>query len=617
MGIDDGFCLNCLSYVEKIAQLEEQIRCYERSFYQSGIEVDAKHRPRMQEGRRPVRTSGPMTPATSSKSNTPGLSRAVREQRVVNRAHPNSKQQVHKTNTYTYTPTERIVQTPNMAEQVRSAVSNTPPNESRNPQAPTQRSSQIQRSFQTQGYQAPVSHAPSAERVRGTRRTPSAERICGSAQRTPSSERVHGVAQRSPESHGLILPQQRAQVAAPSQIVSRRTPSVDRIRGASQRTPSTERIRGASQRTPSAERACTASQRTPSAERVRAQRKTTQGADCGLDVDSVRTSPKSLRKSNSGRRSLTFEAANNPRASISADTANSARRSLNFDTAHNPRSSFSADTVNSAKKPPTLEKSHSDRRSITVEASSNPRASLYADTASSARRMLSVEKSNTTRRSLNLEPANTKRTDGIKSAVGKAPPPRTPSHSTGVSVLQNRSEPKTLDDVRCKITISLDDNAVSFVDVGLTLKQDGPFLYLVDNVPVPPFRLRLAALKDQITPDVCVEIFKNFSVGVVAMTDSGEALIFQSHQSHVDKPPVSSVDESLYFSHSCWLSGGSTSLVAGVRVFLDLAAREDQDNTYDLVMNRCSLKFWYPESEGTDFSSVELEQFLTSLEILP
>lgn len=114
------------------------------------------------------------------------------------------------------------------------------------------------------------------------------------------------------------------------------------------------------------------------------------------------------------------------------------------------------------------------------------------------------------------------------------------------------------------------------------LSQDGPFLYVVQSELSPA--LSFIPVAESPCP------FTGLSISVVGTNTRTRRsnVVFKSHDSHVDNPPVNDADG--YFSHSCWLSGPSASVVGGVRVFF----KTGEDNSVTLYA--MSLKFWFPET---------------------
>ena len=138
--------------------------------------------------------------------------------------------------------------------------------------------------------------------------------------------------------------------------------------------------------------------------------------------------------------------------------------------------------------------------------------------------------------------------------------------------------------MRYELQISYNEHIVAKSQIKPAISEDGPFLYVIQSELNP-------SLSFIPHPEMPCS-FTGLSISVVATntrTRNSNA-IFQSHGSHVDNPPVNETDG--YFSHSCWLSGPSASVVGGVRMFF---RRDDSDQVTLFAM---SLKFWFPESVG-------------------
>ena len=137
--------------------------------------------------------------------------------------------------------------------------------------------------------------------------------------------------------------------------------------------------------------------------------------------------------------------------------------------------------------------------------------------------------------------------------------------------------------IRYELQISYNDHLVAKSQIKPALSEDGPFLYVIQSELDPP----LTFIPHPEMP--CS--FTGLSISILATNTRTRRtnVIFQSHGSHIDNPPVNEMDG--YFSHSCWLSGPSASVVGGVRMFF---RREEEDSA--VTIYAMSLKFWFPES---------------------
>ena len=163
--------------------------------------------------------------------------------------------------------------------------------------------------------------------------------------------------------------------------------------------------------------------------------------------------------------------------------------------------------------------------------------------------------------------------------------------------------------VRYEVQISYNERIVARAQVNPALSQDGPFLYVVQSELVPA--LSFIPVADS----PCA--FTGLSLSVVATNTRTRRsnVVFKSHDSHVENPPVNDADG--YFSHSCWLSGPSASVVGGVRVFFKTA----EDGSVTLYA--LSLKFWFPETaenglaeQAPNFTKDHYRELLRLLSVL-
>lgn len=137
--------------------------------------------------------------------------------------------------------------------------------------------------------------------------------------------------------------------------------------------------------------------------------------------------------------------------------------------------------------------------------------------------------------------------------------------------------------MRYELQISYNDHVVARSPIKAVLSEDGPFLYVIQSELDSP----LTFIPHPEMP--CS--FTGLSISVLATNTRTRKtnVVFQSHGSHIENPPVNEMDG--YFSHSCWLSGPSASVVGGVRMYF---RREEEESA--VTIYAMSLKFWFPES---------------------
>ena len=153
------------------------------------------------------------------------------------------------------------------------------------------------------------------------------------------------------------------------------------------------------------------------------------------------------------------------------------------------------------------------------------------------------------------------------------------ARSKSPSVVRPTSSPV----IRFEVHVTYGNQMVAKAALSPCLTQDGPFLYVIQSELSPS--LSFAAPQNSPCP------FTGLSVSVVGTNTRSQRsnIVFKSHSSHVENPPVNSADG--YFSHSCWLSGPNASVVGGVRVFY----KPLDDNDSSISLYAMSLKYWFPE----------------------
>ena len=158
--------------------------------------------------------------------------------------------------------------------------------------------------------------------------------------------------------------------------------------------------------------------------------------------------------------------------------------------------------------------------------------------------------------------------------LGPVPPPAARSKSPAPA-----GRPST-PLIRYEVHVAYGDKVLAKAQVATSLTQDGPFLYVVQSELSPSLCF--------IAPASSPCPFTGLSVSVVGTNARSQRsnVVFKSHSSHVDNPPVNTGDG--YFSHSCWLSGPSASVVGGVRMFF-------KQNGEEVTLYAISLKYWFPE----------------------
>jgi hypothetical protein len=163
--------------------------------------------------------------------------------------------------------------------------------------------------------------------------------------------------------------------------------------------------------------------------------------------------------------------------------------------------------------------------------------------------------------------------------------------------------------IRYELQVSYNGHVVAKAQLQSAVSEDGPFLYVIQSELDP-------ALTFIPHPEMPCS-FTGLSISVLATNTRTRRtnIVFQSHSSHVDNPPVNEDDG--YFSHSCWLSGPSASVVGGVRMFF----KRQEDGS--ITIYAMSLKFWFPESVGNGlaqappFTRDHFKELLRLLGILP
>lgn len=163
--------------------------------------------------------------------------------------------------------------------------------------------------------------------------------------------------------------------------------------------------------------------------------------------------------------------------------------------------------------------------------------------------------------------------------------------------------------IRYEVQIAYNDRMIAKAQLTPSMSQDGPFLYVVQSELKPPMSFVPAS------PSACA--FTGLSISVVGTNTRTRKsnVVFKSHSSHVENPPVNEQDG--YFSHSCWLSGPGASVVGGVRIFF---RPTEGDVELAITLYAMSLKFWFPESsdEGSapNFTKDHWKELLKLLSLL-
>lgn len=152
--------------------------------------------------------------------------------------------------------------------------------------------------------------------------------------------------------------------------------------------------------------------------------------------------------------------------------------------------------------------------------------------------------------------------------------------------LEGSSPRPTTPLIRYEVHISYNDHLVAKSQIKPAMSEDGPFLYVIQSEMDP-------ALSFIPHPDVACS-FSGISISVVATNTRTRQsnVIFKSHDSHVENPPVNETDG--YFAHTCWLSGASASVVGSVRMFF--RRQSDETHPESVTVYAMSLKFWFPET---------------------
>lgn len=162
--------------------------------------------------------------------------------------------------------------------------------------------------------------------------------------------------------------------------------------------------------------------------------------------------------------------------------------------------------------------------------------------------------------------------------------------------------------IRYEVHVSLNNQLVAKAQLASNLTPDGPFLYIAQCELKPHVRVAASSM----------EGFRGLSLTVMANNTRTrqENVIFKSHASHIENPPINAQDG--YFSHSCWLSGPDASIVGSVRIFY----RPEQDALTGsmICLYGMSLKYWFPADDPTvsapAFGEMHWKQLLKLLGIL-
>ena len=185
---------------------------------------------------------------------------------------------------------------------------------------------------------------------------------------------------------------------------------------------------------------------------------------------------------------------------------------------------------------------------------------------------------------------------GSASSIGPVLRSKSPAKITASPVVSARP---TSPLIRYEVHIAFNDRVVAKAQLAPMLSQDGPFLYVIQSELKPP--MNFIPPSNGVSP--CA--FTGLSISVVGTNTRSRKsnIVFKSHSSHVDNPPVNDSDG--YFSHSCWLSGPGASVVGGVRVFY----RPVEGEEGGLTLYAMSLKFWFPENSDSGMVGSQAPNF--------
>ena len=262
-------------------------------------------------------------------------------------------------------------------------------------------------------------------------------------------------------------------------------------------------------------------------------------------------------------------------------------------------SSRSARTAASSQIPSSRTRSISNSRS---------RPNLTAPTTSSRNRSITP-----TNRSVAV--AARERVGSMSTVGGPVNRSKSPARVTRPPAVTSAPKPVNLSSassarpsspvIRYEVHISYNERIVAKAQLTPSISQDGPFLYVIQSDLKPPLSFVPASSTG------CA--FTGLSISVVGTNTRTRKnnVVFKSHSSHVENPPVNDADG--YFSHSCWLSGPDASVVGGVRVFF----RPTDESNESITVYAMSLKFWFPESqESSNFTKEHWRELLKLLGLL-
>lgn len=203
---------------------------------------------------------------------------------------------------------------------------------------------------------------------------------------------------------------------------------------------------------------------------------------------------------------------------------------------------------------------------------------------------------------------------GSMSSVQKNVPQRSKSPARVSQVTQPATKPISLAPapaqkrpaapvIRYEVHIAYNDRVIAKAQLIPALSQDGPFLYVIQSELSPPMCFVPASSTG------CPFVGLSISIVGTNTRTRKSNVVFKSHSSHVENPPVNDADG--YFSHSCWLSGPSASVVGGVRMFFRTG---EDDNS--ITLYAMSLKFWFPENHEEQSGGFTKEHWKELLKLL-
>lgn len=167
--------------------------------------------------------------------------------------------------------------------------------------------------------------------------------------------------------------------------------------------------------------------------------------------------------------------------------------------------------------------------------------------------------------------------------------------------------------IRYEAQMMLHDKLIARAQIMPNLIADGPFLYVAQCELKPHVRISTSEMSG----------FQGLGVSVMGTNTRTRRtnVVFKSHSSHIDNPPVNEQDG--YFAHSCWLSGPNASIISTVRVFYRMENDVLGESESPMVcLYGISLKYWFPEStdhpgeSAPNFTKEHWKQLLKLLTLL-